>query len=402
MLRTLKAQFCLFVGKVLGRVQRYDLALAFFRRANDLCPNSLPIRSWIGWAYQQLENHSEAVVWFDRALQLESTCAYAHAQMGRSSVYLGHYSRAVDELLRASRIDPQYQTRREHLLPLGSAYSHMELMNESLAAYEKAYRLFPTDTEVVYCYGWALCASKRFAEAEPVLNKAVALEPNKTDAHYNHGIALQGLDRWKEAASEFQEAIRLDPMSGDAHCGLGTAFKELQQFKEAADSLREAIKISPDDPDAYVQIGTVYIELGQWQEALETGRKLRCLLPDHEIGYWLMSSAYAELNRYAEAIEVTEANLRHNPNSSPAIEGLGYIYLKSGRCADAIPVYERAIAANAGAGYLYAQLAEAYLGVGDITAATEQQTLLTSLDASLAKELQERIRAKTGDFGART
>jgi tetratricopeptide (TPR) repeat protein len=111
----------------------------------------------------------------------------------------------------------------------------------------------------------------------------------------------------------------------------------LEEFKEAADSLRKAIQISPDDPDAYVQIGTVYGELGRWQEALETGKKLRQLLPDHEIGYRLMSSAYSELNRYAEAIEVTEANLRHNPNSSPAIEGLGYINLKSGRFADHLP-----------------------------------------------------------------
>ena len=123
-------------------------------------------------------------------------------------------------------------------------------------------------------------------------------------------------------------------------------------------------------------------------------------MPDHEIGYWLMSSAYAEMERYAEAIEVIEANFQHNPNSSPAIEGLGYIYLKSGRFAEAIPVYKRAIDAHPGAAYLHAQLAEAYLGVGDIPAATEQQRLLTSLDDSFAKELQERIRAKSPDAGA--
>jgi tetratricopeptide (TPR) repeat protein len=113
-----------------------------------------------------------------------------------------------------------------------------------------------------------------------------------------------------------------------------------------------------------------------------------------------MSSAYAELEQYAEAIESTEANLRHNPNSSPAIEGLGYIYLKSGRFADAIPVYKRAIAAHAGAAYLHAQLAEAYLGVGDNASAADQQTLLTSLDDSFAEELQKRIRAKSPDAGA--
>jgi hypothetical protein len=63
-------------------------------------------------------------------------------------------------------------------------------------------------------------------------------------------------------------------------------------------------------------------------------------------------------------------------------------------------VYKRAIAAHAGAAYLHAQLAEAYLGIGDIAAAATQRTLLTSLDDSFAKELEERIRAKSHDAGA--
>ena len=113
MLRALLARLCLLIGKLLGRARRYDSALACFKRAIDLCPDSLTAHCWIGWGYTRLENHTEALVWFDRALQIGPTCAYAHAQMGRSSALLGHHRRAVDELLRASRIDPQYQTRRE-------------------------------------------------------------------------------------------------------------------------------------------------------------------------------------------------------------------------------------------------------------------------------------------------
>jgi hypothetical protein len=48
------------------------------------------------------------------------------------------------------------------------------------------------------------------------------------------------------------------------------------------------------------------------------------------------------------------------------------VQLDNGRFEDAIPVYRRAIAAHAGAAYLHAQLAEAYLGVGDIASAAEQ------------------------------
>ena len=49
--------------------------------------------------------------------------------------------------------------------------------SDGVATYEEAYQLFPSDSEAVYGYGWALATSRRFAEAEPVLSKAVMLEP---------------------------------------------------------------------------------------------------------------------------------------------------------------------------------------------------------------------------------
>ena len=104
-----------------------------------------------------------------------------------------------------------------------------------------------------------------------------------------------------------------------------------------------------------------------------------------------MSSAYCQLNRYSDAIQVTEANLEQNPESSPALEGLGYIYLKSGRFVDAIPIYERAVVSHPDAPYLKAQLAAAYLGVGNRTVAIEQHRQLLPLDGSLAEEVQHLI-----------
>jgi tetratricopeptide (TPR) repeat protein len=395
MLRTFRATLYFLIGKSLGRLRYYQSALRYLRLADSIYPNSLTAKCWIGWTYQQLDNETEALSAFERALQVNPSCAYAHAQMGRCLAKLGQHRQAIDELLRASRIEPKYEARREYLLAFGSVYSHLNLMTESLAAYEKAYRLFPKDAEVMYSYGWALCTSKKFAEAEQLLRKAISFDSKRSDTHYNLAVSLGAQDKWKEAAQEFQETIALNPTRSDAHGGLGTAYKELQEFKEAVAPLKEAIRISPNNPDAYAQIGIVYSEMGEWQAAVEAGNKLRELLPDDEIGFWIMSSAYAELGRFADAIAVTEANLCHNPNSIPAIEGLGYIYLKSARFADAVPVYKRAIAAHPGAAYLHAQLAESYLGVGDIARAQEQLQILASLDDSLAEQLRKQIRDKS-------
>jgi tetratricopeptide (TPR) repeat protein len=390
----LQARFLLLLGRLLARFRFYGGALRFFQQASNICPESAAIHSWVGWANQHIANEADALAAFDRALQIAPTYAYAHAQKGRLLASLGRNEEAVDELLRAGRMDPQLKAQREYLLALGSAYGHLDLAEESLSAYETAYRLFPTAAEAVYGYGWSLYQSRRFEEAERVLRKAVRSDPNNTDAHYNLASVLAALERWNEASDEFRETIRLDPQRADALVGLGGAYRELREFDCAAETLERAIQIRRDNPDAFVQIGTVYSELGRWEDALEAGKRLRELLPDHEIGYWLMSSAYCQLERYTEAIQVTEANLRQKPNSSPALEGLGYIYLKSERFADAIPIYERAIASHPDAPYLKAQLAAAYLEIGDTVAALKQHQLLVGLDASLAQEVQRLIDKK--------
>jgi tetratricopeptide (TPR) repeat protein len=163
-----KATLYLLTGKLLGRMSQYRTALALLKRAAALNPNSVAAQCWIGWVCQQLNDYPAAVPFFERALQLTPSCAYAHAQMASSYAHLNRYSEAADELLRAFRMNPKYSKRRDYLLALGTAYFHVQLMNECVAAYEKASRLFPKDAEVSYWYGWALSTAKQFPEAEPV------------------------------------------------------------------------------------------------------------------------------------------------------------------------------------------------------------------------------------------
>src|ERR1700723_3008221 len=106
MLRTLRATLYLLIGKLLGRLGYYHSALRYLKLADSILPNSLTTKCWIGWAYQGLGNQTAALSAFEQALQVNPTCAYAHAQMGRCFANLGQYQQAVGELLRASRIEP--------------------------------------------------------------------------------------------------------------------------------------------------------------------------------------------------------------------------------------------------------------------------------------------------------
>jgi tetratricopeptide (TPR) repeat protein len=384
-----KATLYLLTAKMLGRLKQYGAALRLLQRAAALKPDSVATHCWIGWLHQQLKDYAAAVPSFECAIQLRPNCAYAHAQIACSWIELKRYRDAIDELLRAFRMNPSYKNNRRYLLVLASAYAQLDLMNDSVPAYEKASQLFPNDAESVYGYGWALARSKRFSEAEQVLRRAITLNPKNADAHYNLGVALLAQERWQDAADEFRSAISLEPTKSNQHGGLGTAYKELGQLNAASESLQEAIRLAPDDPDAYVQIGAVYIDLDRPIEALETGRKLKRLVPDQEVGDWIVIGAYSRLKRYDEAIQLCNEVLHKNPHSLPAVESLAWIHLKGGRFSEAIPLYERAITEHSDASYLRAQLAEAYLGDGDLEAAWNQQRELLSIDLSVAEAVRK-------------
>ena len=146
----MQATLYLFLGRLLGRMKQYRAALHYFQLTADLNPKSEVAHCWIGWAYSQLSDYTAALASFERAIQIAPSCAYAHAQMGRSFVQLNRHQEAVDELLRAFRMNPKYEQRREYLLALGSAYGHMGLMQERVAAYQKASELFPNDSDSVH------------------------------------------------------------------------------------------------------------------------------------------------------------------------------------------------------------------------------------------------------------
>jgi tetratricopeptide (TPR) repeat protein len=129
-------------------------------------------------------------------------------------------------------------------------------------------------------------------------------------------------------------------------------------------------------------------------DALETGRKLKRIVPGQEAGDWLVIAAYSRLERYEDAIQLCNEVLRKNAHSLPAIESLAWIHLRNGRFSEAIPLYERAITEHSDASYLRAQLAEAYLGDGDLEAAWNQQRGLLSIDPSIAERLQKLLQGE--------
>ena len=67
---------------------RYQAALQSFRQLVALYPQHLLAQSYVGACYMSLKHYDDAVLAFERGLQIKSDSVYCHAELGRVHVFV--------------------------------------------------------------------------------------------------------------------------------------------------------------------------------------------------------------------------------------------------------------------------------------------------------------------------
>jgi tetratricopeptide (TPR) repeat protein len=134
---------------------------------------------------------------------------------GRDALNAKQYDVAVDNLKKASEMDPSqnviWTQLAEAYMGLGSTKTGDEQMATyqlGLDAYKKAIEQKPEDAALENNYGLALVKAKKPAEAQEALNKAAEIDPsNAVRYYYNLGAVLVNSNQPEAAATAFQKAI---------------------------------------------------------------------------------------------------------------------------------------------------------------------------------------------------
>ncbi len=115
----------------------------------------------------------------------------------------GHYEAA----LRIDANQPRALNNLAYLL-----IEHMDNAAEALPYAERAYRVQPTDSNVLDTYGWALAKNKRFGDAAGMLLRALEIQRNDYVAMYHLGIVNEQMGErsdaihWLKAAKDAADA----------------------------------------------------------------------------------------------------------------------------------------------------------------------------------------------------
>jgi tetratricopeptide (TPR) repeat protein len=217
------------MGRALGLVQEWELALAAFQKAVAADPRNAEAWAWLGEAKQQtgLDGGAE----LDRAASLDRTSVVVRGLRALHWSRQERYPQMLAEYLLAAEFDPENPAWQAGI---GDAHAQLGDLVAALAAYQRAVELAPADP--TYWRRLAVFCAENGVHLEeiglPAAQQAVLLAPQDALAWDALGLVYFSTGRFANAEQALLKAIELAPRHFPAHLHL--ALNYLAQGNRAA------------------------------------------------------------------------------------------------------------------------------------------------------------------------
>lgn len=142
---------------------------------------------------------------------------------GNRLYLIGRYAEALLWYQKAIQLDPR---RASAYVGLGNTSRAMAKDAEAESWYQKAIELDPAFAEAYIGLGNIFGGRKMYDQAEAEFRKALMLDPNHAMAHSNLGANLMSQKRYPEAEAELKKALSIDPTLPVAQENLTRLLKE--------------------------------------------------------------------------------------------------------------------------------------------------------------------------------
>jgi serine/threonine protein kinase/Flp pilus assembly protein TadD len=189
---------------------------------------------------------SQAIQYFERAIQLSPDYAAAHA--GLSDAWL---QRGIWGTKKFGEVEPPARA---------AALKAVELDPQLAEAHASLSRI-----KSLYDWDWT--------GAEKELKRALELNPGSLYTHSYYADLLMSLGRHTAAIDEIGRVEQLDPLSSETQSSFGRILYRARKYEEAIPHLKRALELEPRNYSAYVRLGDVYAKLGRYDEAITVFEK---------------------------------------------------------------------------------------------------------------------------------
>ncbi len=320
-------------GRCLNSLERYDEALVSYDRALELDANYQLVWANRGNVLDNLKRYDEALVSYDRALELDANYQWFWCMRGNVLENLKRYEEALESYDLAIELDANYQLA---WALRGFLLENLKRYEEALVSYDRALELDANDKLAWSWRGDVLDNLKRYEEALESYDRALELNANYQWAWSKRGDVLDNLKRYEEALVSYDRALELNANYQWAWSKRGDVLYNLERYDEALVSLDKAIELNANYQWAWSKRGDVLYNLERYDEALVSYDRALELDANDQWDWANRATVLRNLKRYDEALVSYDRAIELDANYQSAWFHRGWLLDTLGRYEEAL------------------------------------------------------------------
>ncbi|QQS46771.1 MAG: tetratricopeptide repeat protein [Acidobacteriota bacterium] len=315
---------------------QYREAIEEFKKVLSEYPDHSDSWKFVGLAWYQLKEYSEATAPLEKALELKRKEGRNDPDiiraLGQAHLTLKAYEKSLPYLETLARVQMNVPA---NFYMLGVAYANLNRPEEAITSFEKAVKLDPADADSWYYLGVQYFRNGKIDKSVTALRGGLKSQPKNADmlGLLTEVLLRQGADTQepKKASAIFDEAIRtglaLKAVRDNAETNelLGRAYLAVDKYTNAEMALARALETSKDPSAAlYFNLGFAHAQNKSWARAAEMLARADRMNPGDLNTLYYLGYVYENLRRYPEALEAYsrayEASGRSNADLKASIE----------------------------------------------------------------------------------
>ncbi|KAF8320406.1 TPR-like protein [Clavulina sp. PMI_390] len=206
--------------------------------------NNASPSAWIaaGNCFSLQKEHSQALVCFRRATQLDPRCTYAYNLSGHESIAIDEPDQAVDFFRQAIRIDSRHYPA---WYGLGMVYYRSNKLDQAEWHFRRACQINPSNAVLVCCDALVQEQRKNWIDALEIYNRAVQLAPNSSLVLFKRARMLVECQHWEAARDVLLRLVDTIPDEVNVPFMLAQVYTKLDEPTLAAKYMAVAQEIEP-------------------------------------------------------------------------------------------------------------------------------------------------------------
>jgi tetratricopeptide (TPR) repeat protein len=295
---------------------------------------------WLGSLAFSRGHVDEAIVHYQKALEIKPDSVMAHNNLGAAMQSQGRMDDAIAHFRRAVEIDPRYGGMRFNL---ANALASRGRINEAIAQYQKTLEMEPHFQEAHGNLGDLFAIQGKLDEAVRQYLAVLSSNPSNALSHTKLGMVLIRQGKPKEAEAHFRQALHQESSNVEVDSALAVVLQQQGKTEEAIAHYRKALEIKPDYSKVRYNLGTALASKGRFDEAISQYQQALQLQPDNAKVHINLGAALQLRGKLEEAIAQVRRALEIEPSNAKGRDNLGKALASRGQFGEAIFQFQQAL-----------------------------------------------------------